>query len=180
MNRRYTYEVTVPAPALDDLILAVHEAVGQSGGRSPRRWRYGNVVGISTPRVRDLPLATVQVKHCVQRRAIAAITVTVHRKVAVDVIFALDCSVASAQFHCTTKKSEIALAQELSWAEHLATKTSAALTANYIEARLFHASAAESASEVSPAADQPRVEGADEVRVLGRVKGAQGDGQGAG
>ncbi|WP_135230880.1 hypothetical protein [Nocardia sp. CS682] len=174
--------MTVPAPALDDLILAVHEAVGQSGGRSPRRWRYGNVVGISTPRVRDLPLATVDVKHCVERRAIAAITVTVHRKVAVDVIFALDDIVASAQFHCTTTNSAIALAQELSWAEHLATKTSAALTASDIEVRVSHAcaSAAESPSEVSAAADQPRVEGADEIRVPGRIQGAQGDGEGAG
>ncbi|MFD6162072.1 hypothetical protein ACFWF7_32150 [Nocardia sp. NPDC060256] len=132
MNRRYAYEVTVPNPALDDLILAVHEAAGQSGGRVPRRWRFGNVVGISAPRVRDLALATVQTKHVVERRAIAAITVTLHHSVAVDVIFALDAAVACAQFHCATTNSDTALAQETSWAEYLVTKTSEALAATGI------------------------------------------------
>ncbi|PXX70724.1 hypothetical protein DFR70_101145 [Nocardia tenerifensis] len=132
MNRHYSYEVTVAAPALDDLILAVHEVACQSGGRSPRRWRYGNVVGISAPRVRDLALATVQTKHAVAGRVVAAITVTLHRRVAVDVIFTLDDVAASAQFHCATKNSEIAKAQETSWAAHLVTETSAALNANDI------------------------------------------------
>ncbi|MFI6169563.1 hypothetical protein ACIBCN_22465 [Nocardia sp. NPDC051052] len=129
MNRRYAYEVTVPTPALDDLILAVHEAAGQTGGRSPRRWRFGNVVGISAPRVRDLALATVQTKHVVERRVIAAITVTLHHRVAVDVIFALDGALACAQFYCATPNSEIAMTQETSWAEYLVSKTSETLAA---------------------------------------------------
>lgn len=138
VNRRQTYEVTVSASALGELILAVHEAAGQSSGPSARRWRYGNVVGISTPQVRDLALATVRVKHVVEQRAIAAITVAVHRKVAVDVVFALDNSVASAHFLCATTDSEMVIEQETSWAEYLATKTSAALTATDIATNLSH------------------------------------------
>ncbi|MFI7000845.1 hypothetical protein [Nocardia sp. NPDC050175] len=126
------------ASALGELILAVHEAAGQSSGPSARRWRYGNVVGISTPRVRDLALTTVRVKHLVERRAVAAITVAVHRKVAVDVVFVLDSGVASAQFLCATIDSEIVIEQETSWAEYLATKTSAALTATDIATSLSH------------------------------------------
>ncbi|WP_141717604.1 hypothetical protein [Nocardia altamirensis] len=124
------------ASALGELILAVHEAAGQSGGPSARRWRYGNVVGISTPRVRDLALATVHVKHLVEGRPIAAITVAAHRKVAVDVVFVLDEFQAAAQFHCATTGSEQVLEQETHWAEYLATKTSAALTATDIAASL--------------------------------------------
>lgn len=168
------------ASNLGELILAVHDAAGQSEGPTARRWRYGNVVGISTPRVRDLALATVQVKHLVERRAVAAITVAVHRRVAVDVIFALDEAVASAQFHCATTHSETT--QETFWAEYLASRTSAALIATDIATCVSRGcvSAAEAALQVSAAADQPRVEGAGEVRVASGVKGAQGDGQGPG
>lgn len=181
VNRRQTYEVTVSAAELAALILAVHEAAGQSGGPSARRWRHGNVVGISTPRVRDLPLATVRAKHVVARRPVAAITAALHRTVAVDVIFTLDDDVACAQFHCATTHSEITLAQERTWAEYLSTKTSAALIATGITTSLSagYVCAAEAGLQVAATADQPRIEGAGEVRVAGRIEGAQCDGEGA-
>ncbi|WP_378742460.1 hypothetical protein [Nocardia brasiliensis] len=124
--------MTVPASALGELILAVHEAAGQSGRPATRRWRYGNVVGISTPQVHDLALATVHLKHVIERRAIAAITVAVHSQIAVDVIFTLDNTVASAQFRCATIGPEPARGPEMALAESLATKTSAALDAHDI------------------------------------------------
>lgn len=145
VNRRQTYEVTVAAAALSELILAVHAAAGQAGGQSGRRWHYGNVVGISTPRVRDLTLAKVHAKHVIGRRAIAAITVAAQREVAVDVVFGLDDKVASAQFFCATTQSESFLEQETSWAEYLAACTCATLTATDVAATMSaqYATAAE-------------------------------------
>lgn len=136
MNRRQTYEVTVTASALGELILAVHQAAGHPGGHSTRRWRYGNIVGIGAPRVRDLPLAKVRVKHVVERHTVAAITVTVHRRVTVDVFFAVDGPVASAQFLCATGDSESIADQEAALAEYLATDTSRVLVAAHIATRL--------------------------------------------
>jgi hypothetical protein len=120
--------VIVSATALAELVLAVHEAAGQAGQAAARRWRYGNVVGIGRPRVRELTLTSVGAKYLVAGRAVAAITVTAHRRAAIDVVFTLDDAVASAQFYCATTRSEATTEQETAWAEHLATATRAALT----------------------------------------------------
>ncbi|MBH0779602.1 hypothetical protein [Nocardia bovistercoris] len=131
VNRRPSYEVAVSASALSDLIMAVHAVADRSGGLSGRRWRFGNVVGIGAPQVRDLTLAAAGAKHAIERKTVAAITVAAHRRIAVDVVFTLDDRTATAQFHCATGGAE-SESPETAWAEYLATTTCEALAATDI------------------------------------------------
>ncbi|MCX4090926.1 hypothetical protein [Nocardia sp. alder85J] len=127
VNRRQVHEVIVAASALAELILAVHTAAGRPEGEPGRRWRYGNVVGIGRPRLYDLALAAACTRHPVAGRAVAAVTIAAHRRVAVDVVFALSGADAVAQFHCATARPETPSEHEAAWADHLAGTTAAVL-----------------------------------------------------
>ncbi|WP_454197676.1 hypothetical protein [Nocardia sp. Marseille-Q1738] len=135
MTRQEVCSITVSASALSELILAVHAAAEQPGFASSRRWRYGNVVGIGRPRMRDLAIDTARSRHHAGH-PIAAFRVVTHHRISVDVVFELNGAHASVQFHCATSGSANAADRETSWAEFLAATTSATLTAADVAARL--------------------------------------------
>ncbi|MGW4369214.1 hypothetical protein ACWEKT_26565 [Nocardia takedensis] len=123
---RTVSSVTVSAAALGDLILAVHTAAEQRGFALHRRWRYDNVVGIGTARLRDLALPVARTKHG-GTAPVAAITVITHNRISVDVLFEVDADQARALFFCATATSGTQWDQERSWGCFLADATSAAL-----------------------------------------------------
>ncbi|WP_157128838.1 hypothetical protein [Nocardia amamiensis] len=135
MTRQEVCSIMVSASDLGELILAVHAAAEQPGFGSARRFRYGNVVGIGRPSMRDLAIETVRTGHHAGH-PIAALRVVTHHRISVDVVFELNGTRASAQFHCATTGSAELTDTATSWAEFLAATTSAALTAADVAARL--------------------------------------------
>ncbi|MEU2031220.1 hypothetical protein [Nocardia amamiensis] len=135
MTRQEVCSITVSASDLGELILAVHAAAEQPGFGSARRWHYGNVVGIGRPSMRDLAIEAARTRHRAGH-PIAALRVVTHHRISVDVVFELNGTRASAQFHCATERSAAAADTATSWAEFLAATTSATLTAADVAARL--------------------------------------------
>lgn len=127
MDERSAYQVVVPATALSDLIDAVH---GLASAAPAPKWRHDNVTYLEHPRVRDLPLTGDPRPRA--GRAVAAITLLLARRAAVDVVFALDSGYATAEFHAPTMPPATT---PTTWPHRLATATASALTARGITTR---------------------------------------------
>ncbi|MEU6582481.1 hypothetical protein [Nocardia sp. NPDC046763] len=90
--------MSVPVGRLGSLIDAVHEVVWRTGRRSGPKWRYGNVIGIDRPRLRDLDPAAARSRYGDRGRVVVALAVVVQDQVVVHVVFVLAAGDATAHF----------------------------------------------------------------------------------
>ncbi|NMN95081.1 hypothetical protein [Antrihabitans stalactiti] len=119
-----TFEVTVPAASLSELILAVHDAAAHPTN-TQRKWKYGNVIGISGAKVRELNRTIAQRRHNRLRRPVAAVEVT-QRRLTADVLFDVDLAAATASAHFSgagEASQRHDSREEAAWASFLAVST---------------------------------------------------------
>ena len=131
------FEVTVPAAALSELILAVHDAAAHPTN-ARRKWKYGNIIGISSAKVSELDRTTAQNRHDRLRRPVAAVEVT-QRRLTADVLFDVDAAGAIATAHFSGAGEASARhdsGEEAAWASFLASSTVDTLIRGGVQALL--------------------------------------------
>lgn len=132
------FEVSVPATALSELILAVHNAAAPPTRSARRKWKYGNIIGISGAKVSELDRTTAQNRHYRLRRPVAAVEVT-QRRLSADVLFDVDATraVATAYFSGAGEASpRHDPHEEAAWASFLAASTADTLIRDGVKAVL--------------------------------------------